>query len=598
MTRDAWCESDVNSKNRHGAKQLAERRAKRQARLTQIGQKVEVLVLQQRDWYVGTVVPNDMGHADREGTNLLAVKFSNGNVLQNVRQNELRQVPRTTAAYWSLIALTWILCTVAMCANLLATAHTLRVGSYGDLWLFADRSFDKLPNMTLYNVTYGEVAAADAHPEAWLGVLLGEDVEKFRNHSICGAMRSNTLCVFRDLQDHLLGNNIGAEMLQFPLTALCIGSLGMRRYPVSLAITSLLTYFGVTVSSELFHEIAFDWSRKFPNKGRQEIMQRAIRRCALVSIGWVAIGSVLFFVIFPFVSGLTRRNGKVRSVSRAFIIYFVGLVIWIVVYLRVLHFLTLLQDIMVTDSNLERLASNMMYLEASGQYLNNSLFWFIPTMVIVLYGLNRGLPWTIVVVFNSVLLIPQAVWKFVVAQPLPVFAPVSWQLASKYLPGEKFIVSTLFRRSIFVAFGLVLVQAVLSAIFRAAYTLRQITTLHVRTRKALSSWAALGTHSQNESQSKGPASTKNYQPLNRLSPSVEVIRPIATQFETNLDQPGARLRSNSVLCLASSLSLSTQMCRVLSATSLALAGYMARIVVMAGPGQRQVLRETLTEVCA
>ena len=88
MTRDAWCDGTANRKV------LAERRAERRARLTEIGQSVEVLVENQRDWYAGKVIRNDLaGARDSKSANmLLAVKFSNGSVLCNVRPSELRHV--------------------------------------------------------------------------------------------------------------------------------------------------------------------------------------------------------------------------------------------------------------------------------------------------------------------------------------------------------------------------------------------------------------------------------------------------------------------------------------------------------------------------
>ena len=603
MTRDAWCEADSNSNSRHAAKQLAERRARRRARLTQIGRKVEVLVLEQRDWYVGTVVSNDLGHLDGQGANLVAIKFSNGNVLHNVRSNELRPVPRATAAYWSLIALAWILCAVGACANILATAHTLRVGPYGDMWLFPDHTFDRIPNTTLYNLTYGEIAAADAYPEAWLAALLGQDVQTFRHQPICGAMRSDTLCGFRDSQDRLLGNSIGNEMLMFPLAALFFGSLGMQRLPLSYAITSLLCYLTAIASGSLFHEIATDWSRKHPSIDRAEVGQRAVRRAVLETIGWAAVVCILVFVIFPVMSALVRRNGKASSLSRVFVLYLVGLTFWVVVYLRVVHFLALLQDVAVNDSNLERLASNMMYLETSKQYLDNSLLWYIPTIVIIFCGLNRGRVWATAVVINCIIVIPLLLWRFAVVQPLPVLAPVSWQLTSTYLSDEYFLVFFLFRRGVFAAFAVVIGQAVIPVIFREFFTLRQITTLATRTRKALSNWDALRTRRLDGLGSSSRiittgSGTKDYRPLDKRRPSVDVICPVADQLETYLAQPDARLHHNFSLCFESPFSAVVQMRQVLSATGITIAGYIARVVADAGSTQHHLLHETLAEVCA
>ena len=160
MTRDAWCERTANHNSRHGAEQLAEHRAKRRTRLTQIGQKVEVLVLEQRDWYVGKVVhkrPNNYarGSGGGQASELLAVKFSNGSVLRNVRPSELRHVPRATWVYWALMVLIWVVFAVSVCLNLLAVAHSYRVGPHGDIWLFPDHAFARLPNTTLYNLNYG-----------------------------------------------------------------------------------------------------------------------------------------------------------------------------------------------------------------------------------------------------------------------------------------------------------------------------------------------------------------------------------------------------------------------------------------------------------
>ena len=102
MTRTSWTEEccmHTTGTDRSHAKQRKYYRAQQQARLARVGEQVEVWVSEQRDWFAGKVV------ADPKGGKLLAVKFSNGAVLLNVRSTELRSVPRTTLIGWAFVSL-------------------------------------------------------------------------------------------------------------------------------------------------------------------------------------------------------------------------------------------------------------------------------------------------------------------------------------------------------------------------------------------------------------------------------------------------------------------------------------------------------------
>ena len=57
-----------------------------------------------------------------------------------------------------LILIAWLLTAMGVYLNLCATAHYR--GFFGrapnaEVWLFPDREFARLPNTTLYNLTYG-----------------------------------------------------------------------------------------------------------------------------------------------------------------------------------------------------------------------------------------------------------------------------------------------------------------------------------------------------------------------------------------------------------------------------------------------------------
>ena len=90
MSRENTCVTGHVDEHEKIAKQ-------KRARLAQgTGQRVEVFVAQQREWYEGRVVDNGV----IAGTALLSVKFGNGAILHNVWSTELRRVARTTLVGW------------------------------------------------------------------------------------------------------------------------------------------------------------------------------------------------------------------------------------------------------------------------------------------------------------------------------------------------------------------------------------------------------------------------------------------------------------------------------------------------------------------
>merc|ERR1719201_2046307 len=126
-TRDGWCEKTIDPSNIYAAKRRAEQRADRHKRLTQIGQRVEVLVGAHRGWYVGKVIANLSGD-DGQTAQFVTVKFSNGSVLRNVRPIELRQVARMTWVYWAYQAFFFLIFTTCGFITRINAEHSLREG--------------------------------------------------------------------------------------------------------------------------------------------------------------------------------------------------------------------------------------------------------------------------------------------------------------------------------------------------------------------------------------------------------------------------------------------------------------------------------------
>ena len=92
-----------------------------------------------------------------------------------------------------------------------------------------------------------------------------------------------------------------------------------------------------------------------------------------------AIYAFVWIVAMPIFFALLRRAGLMRWFRRYLSPYFcAGFVFWTLLYLRVGYFLFLLQDVLDRDDTLERLASIMMYLETTKQYLDRSLFAWLP----------------------------------------------------------------------------------------------------------------------------------------------------------------------------------------------------------------------------
>merc|ERR1719201_3017501 len=95
--------------------------------------------------------------------------------------------------------------------------------------------------------------------------------------------------------------------------------------------------------------------------------------------------ALLYYFALPILASWARRRiGTIHWMNRFMTPYFLGaLLLWIIMLLRVVHFLLLLQDVLDRDNTLERLASNMIYLETTKQYLDRTLFLWLPMVVLV-----------------------------------------------------------------------------------------------------------------------------------------------------------------------------------------------------------------------
>ena len=601
-TREPWCEGPVNRNTHHGAKQFAERRSKQHARLTRVGRKAEVLVAEQRDWYVGKIVPNHFDGASPT-TNLLAVRFSNGSVLLNVRPSELRQVPRTTVVYWILIALIWATCALTLCLNVPAAAHAIRNGPLGEVWLFPDRAFEHLPNTTLYNLTYSEVAAAHAHPETWLSTVLHDKVEQYRLSSIAHW--------FRYTQFRTLEGDAGLIVLLLPIIMAFGAAMPLRGIPLPLLLTGLVSV-TLTVAAERLCELtAYRWPEKYPRDELGQLVQQNIAHfVVLIFFHQCGIGLLSWFGFpHPLFSWL-RRRGLARSVSRAFMWTFVATFVYsVLMLLRMFHFTTILDDVVTTDKTLERFAFSILYMESSHRYLSFHITLGYPMLGVVLYILMQLelACWAQVLMSLAVVLLaPLALWTFVVVKPLPPFAPATWELVNKELPTAQ-VAKDILDYLVYLTITLVMFIPVVVVIVHAVVVAHRVSRLGARVRAALGIWASRSLiascapppNAPQAAQTQALSRVSDYEPLSQRAPSRDVIRPCAVYFESYFALPSAKLRHTITVpgCLRLLLSTSTQVQRVLAATGVMLAGYMAHVVAGSGDGQRQVLRETLEEVC-
>ena len=87
-----------------------------------------------------------------------------------MRPDELRRVPSTTVMGWMYTMQFVVLCGFAIAFHLYSIAHDLSAtDAQRGSWLFPDRPVQGLNGTkTLYELTWGEVATADAYPEIWL----------------------------------------------------------------------------------------------------------------------------------------------------------------------------------------------------------------------------------------------------------------------------------------------------------------------------------------------------------------------------------------------------------------------------------------------
>ena len=563
---------------------------------------MEVLVAEQRDWYVGKVVPNRFDDASPK-SNLLAVRFSNGSVLLNVRPSELRQVPRSTVAYWMLVATIWAGFAVGTYLNASATVHTMRHGPLGEVWLFPDRAFEHLPNTTLYNLTYGEVAAAHAHSETWLAALLHGKVEAYRLSSIRHW--------FLVSQTKLLERDAGSYLVFVPLLLAFGAVMPLRRVPLSLAVSSVLCFLTVLAVESFCVPIAYQWPDEHPNEQLGQAVQRGIARVIRNTPTQTLINSVLLFFGLPHpLFSFLRRRGIVRSVSRVWVLAFLsGFVYWILMLLRMFHFTTLLDDVLATDKTLERLAFNMLYLETTNYNLSYHICIGFPLFGSILYiSLKQELTWwsQVMISFFVLLIVPLALWSFVVIRPLSFLAPVTWEFLHKIVPLAATGRAALDVLMYFTMSILICVPAIASIVHKFV-TAYRVSTLGEKVRESVRDWASsaivtaspLPQNTPLEPPTKAVSPVNDYQPLNKREPSRNVIRPSTVYFESYFAQQSTGLRRTTRVprCLALLLSTQTQMQHVLAATAVTLAGYMAHVVAGASAAQQQALRETLVEVC-
>merc|ERR1719201_1622886 len=602
-TRNGWCQKTIDSHNIYAAKRRAEQRADRRKRLAQVGQEAEVLVGVHRGWYVGKVIANTSGD-DGHAVKFVTVKFSNGSVLRNVRPIELRQVARMTWAYWAFLTFLVLLWTGPAFISRINAEHSLREGPRGEVWLFPNRAFTHMANTTLYSLTYGEVAAADGHPETWLAAMLDTEVEEYRNLPIFGAGRNDTLCWFRDSQDHLMWGMF--YFGHFLLFATWSNFYFLRVIPISFHVGFIIIHAVSTFQLEFNRYVSTHWSSKYPDYTREQILERAEAAAQGFAIISTGVFAFIWIVAAPIGFSLLRRARLVRWSLHYKIPYFIAaFLLWTVLYLRAAYFLFLLEDVLDRDSTLERLASIMMYLETTKQYLDSSLLYWLPLLVFIRYAAIKIRPFQwynyLITGIMTILVVPYVMCYYVVAQSLPFFEPVNWMVLHTQLPYEILLAP---KNGLFllITWGCVMFMAfefVIDWLYDAISIEYRVRSLDVRTRKHLRTWAQSLTTQQDlklktDSRAIVFVNANNYQPLHKRAPTRNALRPIADHFETYLAQPGVRLRrprwAPQWLTL---FSAPMQVERVIRVMGTAIAGYVARVVNGTGPGQRQALRETL-----
>ena len=171
----------------------------------------------------------------------------------------------------------------------------------------------------------------------------------------------------------------------------------LRVLPISFHVGFIIIHAVVTFQLEFNRGVSTDWSSQYPDYTREQMRQHAdaaAQGYAIIQVVYLGFGVHIFLPIFY---SLLRRAGLERRFRRFFPPYFfVGFLLWTVLYMRVAYFQFLLQDVLDRDNTLERLASIMMYLETTKQCLDSGLFWLLPLLVFLLYAAIKH-----VVVFNG-----------------------------------------------------------------------------------------------------------------------------------------------------------------------------------------------------
>ena len=585
MTRENRCV--MGHINEHERQKIAKEKRARLAKGT--GQHVEVFVAQERDWYQGQVVDNGV----IAGTRLLSVKFSNGAILRNVRPNELRVVPRTTFMGWVYTVQCLLLSGGVFIFQLISAVNNMGL-PYEErgTWLFFDRPI--LSNGTatsLYNLTWGEVAAADAYPETWLHTYTPRNL----NASARLQFRSEPMKRFYCVQVFSrFANNVGFTFAYFSLLLMFAANMQLRRLPKHAQISWMVVIpavFGMQSVSSFY----VDNNANF----------------FLQLFGFIIVIFFVHIILFPIMFGLARRNKRVRSVQRVWMAATVfHLVMFALALGRMLYARKLLEHVAnatQTGDSLERLAGVITYLTSAMVSADPYLLQNLPLGVMVGYATlqDHGVLSTSLKAFFFIIGVPIIAVVYLIEQPLDFIDPINYRLVfSTHATGlsqQSEATVSLSRNMTTIPFNILIIFVI------ASYTLSVFVPIIISSRKRLRAIIATGTLAKRVRKALLAEATTTprkhsdpgvagYKALKDRPISQSILRPVCGMFERQLDKSDAHLQKPQpcLLCLAPVFSATRQLAKVFVASGVVLAGYMAEVVAgVQSPTQRDTLRAML-----
>ena len=554
----------------------------------------------QRRWYVGQVEGNsDM----RKDGKLVSVRFRNGAVLRNVRPDELRSVPRTTCWGWISFLLFVLveLCAIGSCFYV--ALFNLDPANRGRVWMFPDYQNVSLGDgqfnttVNLYNLTYRQVAAADASPRTWLrvmwwilysgpcacnGYLMNETyVDNMPEEFLDWGMGANDpvqigrslslssrehINFYREVQSKIFVVFCGWATLHYiPLYLMLFVNMELRRLPIHVQISAVVLPCLVQVA--LTYNSLSDLAGYFSEDARRNLLTFRISywvrfifstNLAFMWLGWPILAAKL----------QERRRAK-HIVNLSIVVFSIVMTAVAILTARFINGWFALYKVLDSDYGLEGMAAAITYLISTAVDLDYNTLLTLPLvffLIAIIYNTKGGRTvWDVwAIAICAAIMGPVCFVIYLVAEPFTLVDPVNWRFLFAVAPFSRtagaanlmrdYINSDLFMYLAYATSVILLFDFFITLTFQKIIVAYRMQKVHSAARHALISWM----HPSSMTNDRHPgASAGRYQPLNQRPPSRNVILPLVTYFQDQLARPQTTLQGTCLNLLSTQVKRET-----------------------------------------